>query len=135
MRHMAWLDATPTKGKTSRRELFVSKGGSPLLSMPEVDYAGYLLGFVFEVGLFSHGGMSAAPLTWTEILSWSTLVGVHLSRWEARTIMQLSSTYVSALHESKDDDAPAPFSQQEFDRAEVSSKIGDMLRTLASRKR
>lgn len=77
--------------------------------MPPVD-AGYLLGYLFEIGPTMAGGMGAGPVTNQEILAWQALTGITLDAWEARTLRSLSCEYLAESHRAEKRGAKAPWS-------------------------
>lgn len=106
---------------------------SPMLKMPELDDAGYVIEYLLEIGTSMASGFGITPLTWSEIYSWSELSQTELSRWEASTIMSLSRTFTSKYNMFDEKDFPTPYILEEFDREEVSKTIGGALRLMASR--
>lgn len=102
--------------------------------MPPIEAGHYLLGYFWEVGPAMSGGMGAAPLTHTEILSWSALVGVVLQPWEARALRRLSIEYVNESQNATKRGAPAPWAEDadQVEKAVETNATKNALRALAT---
>lgn len=94
----------PEEGKISRRAEF-ERDNYPV-EMPECD-ASYIIDYLFELGLT----LGESAVTHGEIRAWMENTGVDLSAWEARSIKNLSSAYLSGCHESRDKDAETPWQE------------------------
>ncbi len=79
---------------------------------PEVTLE-HILQYCFEIGPVANTGMGPSSITNTEILSWSTLTGIDLSPWEARTIRIMSAEFCNYLERSKSTDEPNPLKAEE----------------------
>lgn len=106
---------------------------SALLEMPDIGSQGYLIELLLEIGASASTGFGVAPLSWSEIYSWSSLTQTNLTSWEASTIMSLSRAFTASYHRFDETNAAAPFVHEEFDRVAASRNIGNALRLLAKR--
>lgn len=77
--------------------------------MPPVEGAGYLLGYLWEVGPTLVAGMGAGPITHGELLAWMDLTGIPLQPWEARFLRRLSHEYLVEAHKAEKRDCKAPW--------------------------
>lgn len=68
MRHLAWLNATPKEAEKPRWET-ASPAHKELVDLDE--YEQHLIKLWREAGSVSQGGMSVAPLVWTDIINWA----------------------------------------------------------------
>ena len=58
----------------------------------------YLYGWFLELlPRRSHGGMSANPLTYTEVKSWAVMTQTPVLPWECRALMRLDDTLMVVL--------------------------------------
>lgn len=94
--------------------------------MPETsDY--YLFRLANDIGMANFEVGGAKPLSWTDILSFSTLTGRRLSSFEARAIWSISQEYVLWIMKGRDKRCQPPFYQDnrsiEQMREEVANKI------------
>lgn len=112
VRQQAWLCTAPDRGKgekfdpPSRIDAMRKRGDHvPIPPNP----APYLTGWLFEIGPTVPGGMSPAPLGWLDMAAWQGISGVELLPWEASLIRQLSRVFVSASHDARKRDCPAPW--------------------------
>jgi hypothetical protein len=62
-----------------------------------------------EIGMTGSNGMSATPLSWTEIAAWQTNTCVTLTPWEARLIRSLSIAYLVQSRLSEAETCPPPW--------------------------
>ncbi|WP_082452791.1 hypothetical protein [Sphingomonas sp. Leaf208] len=62
-----------------------------------------------EIGMTGSNGMSATPLSWTEIAAWQANTCIRLSPWEARIIRALSLAYVGQSRDSEEETCPSPW--------------------------
>lgn len=155
---MAWLNATPKDEKKSRREQ-LSEGGesSPLLFLPPIDGAEYLIELWHECGTVeSHSG-GITPLSWKELnqfvenqyttteQAWVDIGDdaqqlkeqriCLIEPWEIALIKTLSDEYSSEYHQASDRDRPAPYkeievSEEEYNRKIVQSKVSGFFSAL-----
>jgi hypothetical protein len=88
--------------------------------------------YLFEVG----PGGDGQPVEWADMQAWAELTGVRLSEFEASTLRSLSLAYVSMYHEARSADCPSPYlaPEQLPDKAELSKRLGDYLRSVKGRK-
>ena len=112
MRQVAWLQARPRDGKgkpgeTSRLARMQAQGNEP--EMPDPGPAGYLAGYLWEVGPAVAGGMGPAAIGWADLQAWQAMTGVVLLPWEARLLRHCSLEYVAQLAASDDPAAPEPY--------------------------
>lgn len=104
--------------------------------LPPLPTYGYIVMWLFDIGIFSSSGMGASPLTWSELLAWSTLSGHSPTTAEAEAIIRLSREYVTKLSAAEDPSCPPPWSGDRESPADVSKKLGAILdRMIAQRER
>ena len=93
--------------EVSRREALKADGiDEPI--MPPCD-ALHIVGYLFDMGPVSAGGMSGAPLSYLEIQAWQHCSGIELDAWEARTLRRLSAEYLSESTRATKRDCPPPW--------------------------
>lgn len=94
------------------------------VDMPECD-AGYLIGYLFEIGPTVSAGMSSGPISHSEIAAWQRNTGIELDAWQVRTLRALSIEYVNESSTANAPDSPAPWGGEPTakDRTEVSNKV------------
>lgn len=85
----------------------MAQGGEPAL--PNVGEVSYLLGYWQDLGLVGSGAMGATRLTAQELMAWQEGCGIRLDPWEFRVLREMSSHYISSLHEFTLPESPAPF--------------------------
>lgn len=92
--------------------------------LPPLDTCGYLLAILFELGPASSNGMGLSPISWEELRAYQWQLGIQLTPWEARTIVQVSKDYISESRRAEKADCPAPWVDEDSDeyRAEVLPK-------------
>lgn len=78
--------------------------------MPPCD-AGYMIGYLFELGPTIAAGMSDGPIPHSEIEAWQRNTGIELDAWEARTLRRLSFDYLVESHKATAIDCPAPWTE------------------------
>ena len=115
---MAWLNATPKPPEGSRRD---KKGQVKTLSRREEMKANdlsprmpplsseYIISRLLEIGLTEAAGMGLAPLSWQSIQAWQSVMGIRLSRWEARMVRTLSIEYLAFGKKSESENCPPPW--------------------------
>lgn len=91
----------------SRRDAFKKRGAE--VHMPPIEWGGYILGYLFEVGPTMASGMGGGPLTFSEIEAWQRTVGICLSPFEAQLLRRLSMEYFGESHAATKFDCPAPY--------------------------
>ena len=119
--------------EVSRREALLSAGVDEP-SMPPCD-ALHIVGYLFDMGPVSAGGMSGAPLTYLEIQAWQQCSGVELDAWEARTLRRLSGEYLSESARAVKRDCKAPWIHPDEVKAAPSRAAEDLraaMRALAA---
>ena len=140
MRQSAWLNTAPdpsqpnkstnNKPKSSqdakpmtRLQLLQARDQAP--DMPPPGAAAHLVGYLYEIGPVSSGGMGAVVISWQELHAWQEATGVELASWEARGLKRLSQEYLSTSHEAQAHDCPAPYADQLsfYARAVISDKV------------
>lgn len=97
--------------------------------MPEVE-ATHLVELWHNSGMYSNGGMGAAPLTWQELNSYCSLLSIELTEWEAAQIMTMSRSYVSWLRKGEDPMMPAPYTREETEE-EIEARRAEVARQFA----
>ncbi|EJL34124.1 hypothetical protein [Novosphingobium sp. AP12] len=126
VRQLAWLNATPKPPEGSKRAQAKDlpralpraeqlKKDRIVPQMPP-NPAPHILSRLFEIGLTEAAGMGAGPLSWQSIKAWQDVIGVSLSRWEARLLRKLSVEYLAEGHRAESENCPPPW------RAEVSAR-------------
>lgn len=76
--------------------------------------AAHLVNYLFEIGPTVAVGMGEAPITHVDISAWMANTGIALEPWEARLLRRLSIEYLSASHQARKPDAPAPWAQASY---------------------
>lgn len=79
--------------------------------MPSIAAGQYLLDLLWEMGPTMPGGMSAGPVTHTEIVAWCALTGIQLEPWEARCVRRLSVAHLNESQSATKRDAPSPWGE------------------------
>jgi hypothetical protein len=114
--HWAWLDCIPEKSDISRREKFGAD--SPMVDMPELDGADYIIPYLAEVGPATTNGMALSAIGYSEIRQYAAITNTHLTPWDAHMIRHLSRVYVSQHHAAKKPSAQSPYqSEMPIDKA------------------
>lgn len=108
----------------------MAQGGEPAL--PDVGEVSYLLGYWQDLGLVGSGAMGATRLTAQELLAWQEGCGIRLDPWEFRVLREMSSQYISSLHESALPEAPAPLSAAQ--NAPLDTPLNETNRDLIQKK-
>ncbi len=101
----------PDESSKSRRE-FYDDAEVSIEEMPQCN-AFYVLEYLFEIGVT----LADNPITHGELRAWMDNTGINLQPWESCFMKKLSMAYLSACHESKKPDTPAPFNAEYFDSA------------------
>lgn len=91
----------------SRRDAFKRRGAE--VQMPPIQWGGYILDYLFEVGPTMPSGMGSGPLTFSEIEAWQRAVGIRLSPFEAQLLRRLSVEYFGESHSATKADSPPPY--------------------------
>lgn len=84
------------------------------VEMPPVEWGEHLIEYLFEFGPTVAAGMGSGPVSAGEIESWSRLLGIELSGWEARLLLRLSREYLSESHKATKQDCPAPWQPEDY---------------------
>lgn len=72
--------------------------------MPEFEYAGHLVEYLFEFGPVKADG----PLEAENILAIQKVLGVKFKPWESRLLIRLSRGYKAEMHAATKRNAPPP---------------------------
>lgn len=137
---MAWLLAVPEADRElgqkstprSRYDEFKLLNPDKEPELPTVGEEGaHLVDYLFEVG----PGEDGHAVTWREVQAWTESTGVQLSEFEAGALRSLSLAYVSMYHDACKKDCPPPYlaESQLPDKAELSKRLGDYLRSIKGR--
>lgn len=89
-------DKRVAENTKTRLEIVKDDGRAP--HYPTIEYAEYLLNYLFEVGPILSDGMGSSKLTNTELRHWQDNIGLRLYPWEARFIVRLSGDYLAETH-------------------------------------
>ena len=140
VRHRAWLSAVPdtnTRNKRNERtryELLKDKN-SELLNLPEVNYAEYLIDYLFEVGPSMSNGMGLCPISYQEISSWLQTTKTECNSWDVNVIRHLSKVFINQYHESIKVDCPPPYHYMvENNMEEIRKGIDDKIKSVFANK-
>lgn len=144
VRHSAWLNTAPEREKND-------KSKAPQLSrlaklrkdheddlyqadMPPLEGAGYLIGYLFEVGPTMAAGMGAGPVTHEELRAWMDLTGIELEPWEVRFLRRLSYEYLAESDRAEKRDCPDPWKSADNapDLSVVANSLQQSLMELAN---
>ena len=113
--------------------------GSPLLELPNVGEAAYLINYWHDAGTVEQGGMGITPLSWQEIRAWRQENNMVLDSFEIGIIRRLSQEYVGEYHaNSSEKSRPPPYeleTMEDFDRTAMASKVGNLLRAFVAEKK
>ena len=77
--------------------------------MPPLEWAPYIVNYLFEIGPVLPAGMGSGPITASEIEAWQRLLGLELQPWEVRLLLRLSREYLSESHSATERGRPAPW--------------------------
>lgn len=111
--HLGWLDSTPKGQKVSRR---VSMSESEIVKLePSEDFA-FLINMALECGLYQIKSKGVVPVSWGEIVSWSSATG-NKSRWLNMIVRKLSESYVSWFYAGSEPSSCSPLT------SEISTKV------------
>lgn len=126
MRQFAFYSSTPEKHTMSRMEA-IQKGikhreenppensqdaiiAPTEIHFPEIDPDyDYLRVLFFRSGQVSTGGMSMAPLTWTELRNFRLESKMIIHSWEMDIIKRLSEEFCSEYTKGSNPQQPAPY--------------------------
>lgn len=73
--------------------------------MPDISPCEHIVDYLFEVGPTT-GEHSVEP---TQLEAWQRLTGIVLNEFEAVQVLQLSKSYLSMLHEAREENCPPPY--------------------------
>lgn len=124
----------PSKQEKTRHTLY-SEADQPsiLLDLPNVDYAEYLLNYLYEVGFSKPSSMGIRPIDWIDLNNWSQVTHTELTNWESLTMIYLSKVYVEQWYASNEKIVPAPYQQEEPDKKVIANQVASVLRSMMSR--
>lgn len=105
------------------------------LDMPPVEYGGYLLEYLMEVGPATTSGFGPAVISWQELQAWEHMTGVILTSWEAITLRKLSGYYVAQYMKSQDPLCPPPYVPENIPVEDVNAKAIRLFASMKKRKR
>lgn len=71
-----------------------------------------LISRLIEIGLTEAAGMSNGPLSWQSIKAWQDVMGVRLSRRDAKTIRRLSVEYLAEGRKAESENCPPPWASK-----------------------
>lgn len=135
VKQTAWLQAPvdpdfkPSKKYESRLEKF--KENSEEIKYEPEAYSNYIINIANSIGLYLNSGYGPVPITWTEILSWSTLTKIEITPWEANLIMKLSRAFVSQFSISKNPACISPILEVDEENLELKRKqISDAFKAM-----
>jgi len=103
--------------------------------MPELQGYDHVALYLAELGYASGGGMSIAPLTYTEVDCWSRLMQTPVSIAEVEMLMHLSRVYCGARTEAEDPLCPPPFSPELEMDEDKRSKVDGFFRSISKRRK
>lgn len=137
MRQRAWLQAVPQEATPATRAVakgiaekpksrwddMLAKGIEPPL--PEIEFAGYLIDYLMEIGPALQGGAGPAVISQGEIRAWQQNTGIELMPWESTLLRRLSFEWIGEQRLAESPDRPAPWGSQvtDVDRDVVARKV------------
>lgn len=99
--------------------------------MPPLEWGGYLLEFLWEVGPTACGPAGPVQLPASEIESWQRQIGIQLQPWEFRLLRRLSGDYANESYAATKPDRPPPFAEskdaERLRAAELQRKLDTFL--------
>ena len=116
---MAWLNATPKPPEGSKRASTpnqppavsrveqLKRYGLPARMPPNP--APHFIDRLVEIGLTEATGMGSAPLSWSSIASWQSVMCITLQPWESRLIRKLSVEYLAESRRAECENCPPPW--------------------------
>lgn len=133
-RHLAWLHSKPSKQDKTRFQLYSeSENPSILLESPRIDYAEYLLNYLFEIGYSKNNGFGLVPIDFSDVHFWRQATGTELTCWESLTIVYLSKVYVDQWQLSNGSIISSPYQPEKPDKKAISNQVASVLRSIKSR--
>lgn len=77
--------------------------------LPSIGDFGYMVEYLFEVGLVSSNGMGVDALGFPEIAAWVYMCRHTLTPWEVLTLRSMSAAYASESRTANSPAAPPPW--------------------------
>lgn len=77
--------------------------------MPPVEWGGYLLGYLWEVGPTMPGANGPVMVSHQEMAAWQSGVSIRLRPWEQRLLRELSGEYIAQHFKAKEPQCAAPW--------------------------
>lgn len=111
MRHLGWLHASPDGGKGTRHD-DLSRRGSSLTQLPEIEEGEHVLQWLFEVGPSSSTAVGPGPISFSEIAAWASITQTRITSEEALLIRALSRDYCAEYHGSSKSNTVPPYSKE-----------------------
>lgn len=112
LRQHAWLSSAPEGGAETRWRVWSERAKLRGLEyIPDLPVRGQLwmiIDWLFEAGLVSRQGDMTAPISWTEIMSWSNIARVMVSPREAKIMRRLSFAYADQINACRNGSAKEP---------------------------
>ena len=119
---MAWLNTAPTGDSTekSQSRLEIRKAAlkfkllsqdefDAFIKMPEIDFEfRHLIEWIHELGFFLNGGMSAIPLSYSEIMAWAVMTENDPTPFDVRCLRDMSNAFLTMQDTAKNPDEPCP---------------------------
>lgn len=92
---------------------------------PEIEGAGHLVGYLFQVGPSTAGEV----VTFQEIQSWAVQTGHVLNAWEVETLRRLSAAYLAEFSDAADEHRPPPSRSvdQPINHDDIAAKLAGIL--------
>lgn len=93
--------------------------------MPDLGPEAYLVDYWMRLGCVGQSSGGMVPLSWQDIQSWSSLMGIEFTPWESETLATMSVAYLIQLQESEDRMCPPPAGKghEKIDRALVAKQV------------
>lgn len=94
--------------------------------MPVIEFSDILSEYLLEVGPANQTGMGLQPVNMTEVFSWTKLVGIDLTGWQATTLVQMSISYIEGQTLGEDRNSTAPFKTAEVNPETLAQGMDDI---------
>lgn len=94
--------------------------------MPPLEWGGYLVEYLFELGPTMAAGMGAGPLMPSELHAAQQLLGIQFQPGEARLLLRLSRDYLAESHRATEYNCEPPWCDetvQNIDVAETANRM------------
>jgi len=98
--------------------------------MPEIGEAGYLVGYLSEIGEAISTGTSLAPIGWRDVKAWSECGGVALAPDEYKALIRLSRAYVAEYFKADGVECDMPHVRQMPTKAAVEQRMKSLFAML-----